>query len=72
MCERRFLVSERDASGDEPEAPQGKDVFYEILNILCYRQAKKVNLIFEGCGVPDQRPIADVFELVAKSALVVD
>ncbi len=53
-------------------APQGKDIYDEVVSVLCYRQSKKVNLIFEGCRVPDQRPIADILELVAESTLVVE
>jgi hypothetical protein len=72
MCDRRFLVLERAASGDEPTAPPGKDVFYEVISVLSNRQAKKVNVLFEGCRVPDQIPLANILELVAESKLVVE
>jgi hypothetical protein len=46
------------------------ELFYKVVGILFHEDGDVVKVIFEGCRIPDERPLAEMLELVGQSELV--
>jgi hypothetical protein len=45
------------------------ELFYEIRGVM-YAGSDVVMVLFEGCRVPDERPLAEMLDFIAESELV--
>ncbi len=48
------------------------ELFYKVVGILFQDDGDAVKVIFEGCRMPDERPMEEMLELVGQSELVRD
>jgi hypothetical protein len=70
---KQFLVSESLCHGSTKAAAYdgpSDDIIYKIVGIISREEGRIVEVLFEGCRVPDQRPFDRMLEVIAGSKVL--